>query len=246
MPIPRRAIALLLPAILVCALAAGCGGPSNPDESSWRREVDASLERLETAEAFRYRIHLETWVGVSGQSVYGDEKGDGSYAAGEFSVSVKRTSPAGEESLAIAYLQDELLLQENEVWRSIALEDAPSPLYDPLYFVSLVSAYGSVSLEGEDEISGQKVQRYLLQLGADRARDALSGSAWSYFSPMAYELNCRIWIADTDAPPSSLQLEVVGFDPQERLQRYRLLATMEPFDIDAADIQPITPPAVPE
>ena len=246
MPIPRRAIALLLPAILVCVVAAGCSGASDPDESNWRREVDASLERLETSEAFRYRIHLETWVGVSGQSVYGDEKGDGIYAAGEFSVSVTRTSPAGEESLAIAYLQDEMLLQENGVWRSVALEEIPSPLYDPQQFVGLVSAYGSVTLEGEEEISGEKTRRYLLQLGGDRARDALSVSAWSYFSPMAFELNCRAWIADPAAPPVLLQLEVLGFDPQERLERYRLLASMEPFDIDSPGIQPITPSELPE
>jgi hypothetical protein len=246
MPILRRTMALLLPAVLACTVAVGCGGPSDPDESSWRREVDASLASLQGSEAFRYRIHLETWVGVSGQSVYGDEKGDGSYADGDFSVSITRTSPAGEESLAIAYLQDGLLLQEDGAWRSIAVEEAPSPLYDPQHFVGLVSAYGSVSLEGEEEISGRRTRRYLLQLGGDRARDALSGYAWSYFSPMAYELNCRIWVTDAAAPPSSLQLEVVGFDSRERLQRYRLLATMEPFDIDTAGIQPITPPAVPE
>ncbi len=208
--------------------------------------MDASLENLQGSEAFRYHIHLETWVSVSGQSVYGDEKGDGAYADGEFSVSITRTSPSGEESLAVAYLEDELLLQEDGAWRSIAVEEAPSPLYDPQHFIDLVSAYGSLSLEGEEEISGQRYRRYLLQLGGDKARDALSGSTWSYFSPMAYELNCSIWVSDSAAPPSSLQLEVVGFDSHERLRRYRLLATMEPFDIDAAGIQPITPPAVSE
>jgi hypothetical protein len=245
MAILRRTMALLLAASLACIVAGGCGGPSDPDESSWRREVDSSLESLRGSEAFRYRIHLETWVGVSGQSVYGDEKGDGAYDAGEYSVSITRTSPAGEESLAVAYSDDEMMLQENGVWRLISAEEAPSPLYDPQHFIDLVSAYGSLSLEGEEEIAGQISRRYLLQLSSDRARDSLSTSAWSYFSPLAYELNCRIWVGD-DAFPSSLQLEVVGFDPQERLQRYHLLATLEPFDIDTPGIQPITPPAAPE
>ena len=138
MPILRRTMALLLAASLALPVAAGCGGPSDPDESSWRREVDSSLESLQGSEAFRYRIHLETWVGVSGQSVYGDEKGDGAYAAGEYSVSITRTSPAGEESLAIAYLDDQMMLQENGVWRLMSADEAPSPLYDPQHFIATV------------------------------------------------------------------------------------------------------------
>lgn len=246
MPASRRLMAILLPVILAFIVTAGCDGPSDPEESGWRHEVDASIQSLEISSSYRYRIRLETWVGVYGQSVYGDENGEGTYSGGDFYVSILRNSPAGEEGLAFASQQEELFLQEGGAWRPISMEEVPSPLYDPVRFLRFVSAYGSISLEGEEDISGKMHRRYLLHLGGDSARDALSARAWSFFSSLAYELNCRVWIGDASTPPSSLRLEVSGFDPQESLQRYRIVATLEPYDIDSSDIQPIAPPITTE
>lgn len=238
---PRRCIISVLLAILLFAGIPGCGSPSENRESAWREEVSASLKSLEDQDPYHYRTHLETWTGVSGQSVYGDEKGEGSFLGGDFSVSIVRTSPAGEENLVLASQNGESYLQEGGAWRPIAMQEAPSPLYDPEFLLKLVASYGSVSLEGEEERSGVACRRYLLQLGSDKAREALPQRAWSYFSSLDYELNCRVWIGDVSAPPVSLRLEVAGSDPQESLQRYRIVFTMDPYDLGSPDIQP-TPP----
>lgn len=230
---------LLFPVVMVftiLAVLSGCGGQPSSQENQWREDVDSSLKSLETSYSFRYRLKLERWVGVSGQSVYGDEKGEGSYANGDFLVELNRTSPAGDESLAVASRDGQLYLQQGGLWDNARMEDIPSPLCDPKFFPELVSGYGSVSLEGEEERGGRACQRYLLQLSADKAKDAFSFGAWSYFSHLRYEMNCRVWVSDPAAPPATMQLEVVGFDPDENLQRYRLLATMDFYDINSSDI----------
>jgi hypothetical protein len=236
----RRLLALILPAILIAAVA-GCGGRPDSQESRWREEVNSCLETLEASNAYRYRINLETLIGVSGQSIYGDEKGEGSRSSKDFYVSILRTSPAGEEDLAFTRQEGVLYLQEGGAWRPITDEEAPSPLYDSIHFVRLVLSYGSISLEGEEESGGIASRRYLLQLGGDKARDAMSEGAWSYFSSLYYELNCRVWVSDASSPPTSLKLEVVGFDAAESLQRYRLVATLEPYDVGSPDIE-LPPP----
>jgi hypothetical protein len=241
---------LLLAAVLVIlagvATLAGCGEPPPSRESSWREEVDGSLKALEAAASFRYHLALETWIGVSGQSVYGDERGDGSYADGDFSVQLSRTSPAGAEALAIASHKGQPYLQEEGQWRPVSAFEMPSPLDDPLRFPALASGYANITFEGEESRGGLDCRRYLLQLDSGRARDAVGDRTWSYFSHLRYELNCRVWVGDPSAPPLSLQLEIVGFDPEESAQRYRLLATLDPYDAGAPDIQvnvPETPPA---
>jgi hypothetical protein len=240
MPALRRLLALILPAILISALA-GCGGRPDSQESRWRDEVNSCLEILETSNAYRYRINLETLIGVSGQSIYGDEKGEGSRAGKDFYVSILRTSPAGEEGLAFTRQEGVLYLQESGAWRPITEEEAPNPLYDPIKFARLVLSYGSISLEGEEESGGITNRRYLLQLGGDKAREAMSAGAWSYFSSLNYELNCRVRVSEASSPPASLKLEVVGFDASESLQRYRLVATLEPYDVVSSDIE-LPPP----
>jgi hypothetical protein len=241
MPALRRIILSILLAMVLFAGFHGCGSSPGSVDSAWREEVNASLESLEGSNLYRYRINLENWVGVSGQSVYGDEKGEGSYLDGDFSVSILRTSPAGEETLIYTSQKSVLYLQEGGVWRPIDGQEAPNPLYDPELFIALTSSYGSISLEGDEERSGVLCRRYLLQLGEDKAREALPERAWSYFSSLDYELNCRVWVTDASAPPLSLRLEVVGFDPEERLERYRIVAVLDLYDVGSEDIQLIKP-----
>ena len=192
--------------------------------------MNTSLASLSESDPYRYSINIENWVGVSGQSVYGDEKGEGSYEDGDFSVDIQRTSPAGEDNLIFASRQGLYYLQEGGAWRAIDERDAPNPLYDTEFFARLASEYGSISLEGEEELSGVLCRRYLLNLGEDKASDVLPERAWDYFSSLDFELNCRVWVSDASSPPLSLRLEVVGFDREERLQRYRVVATFDPYD----------------
>jgi len=237
----RRIPVSILLAMVLFAGFHGCGNSPESVESTWREEVNTSLATLRDSDLYRYHIQLENWIGVSGQSVYGDEKGEGSYRDGDFSVSILRTSPAGEEDLIYTSQKGVLYLQEGGTWRPIDTEEAPNPLYDPDLFIALASSYGSISLEGDEELSGILCKRYLLHLGKDKAQEALPERAWSYFSSLDYELNCRVWIADASTPPLSLRLEVVGFDAAEKLERYRVVALLDPYDLRSQDIQLVRP-----
>ncbi|MBN2026154.1 MAG: hypothetical protein JW854_05285 [Actinobacteria bacterium] len=231
---------LTLPVLLAMVLLvgfSGCGNPPGSAESAWREEVNTSLAALRDSDLYRYHMRLENWISVSGQSVYGDEKSEGSYRGGDFSVSIVRTSPAGEEELVYTAQKGALYLQESGAWHPVDSEEAPNPLYDPDLFNALASSYGSISLEGEEERSGLSCRRYLLHLGRDKAQEALPQRAWSYFSALDYELNCRVWIADSSSPPLSMRLEVVGFDAEEKLERYRAVAVLDPYDLNSQDIQ---------
>jgi hypothetical protein len=237
----HRCIIPFILVTLLLALTAGCGSRAGEDEAAWRQEVDGSLRSLEGATSFSYRIRLETWIGVSGQSVYGDEKGEGLYRDGDFSVAITRTSPEGEENLAFISQGGEYYLREGDTWTTITSSGAPSPLYDPGVLVKLLTSYGSLSLQGEEKLSGTDCRRYLLHLGSEEARAALTETAWSYFSHLSFELSCTLWVSDAAAPPAALQIEVVGSDPQESLQRYRTLAALDFSDFDSPDIQPVSP-----
>lgn len=244
MQIARRAVmplVLLITAALVCSCLPGCGGPDSTQESAWREEVNGSLAGLEESNAYHYHLILERWVSVSGQSVYGDESGEGSYLDGDFSIDLSRNSPAGEESLVVSSWQGDLYLRENDAWRAIGEEELPSPLLDPRTFLDLLKTYGEISLQGEEKRGGLECRRYLLQLSGDLAQRALSPRAWSYYSNLRYELRCRAWISNAASPPASLELELVGFDPEESLQRYRLLSTLDLYDIDSPNIQLVIP-----
>ncbi|MEW6553352.1 MAG: hypothetical protein AB1384_03570 [Actinomycetota bacterium] len=233
----------IIPVLLVALLAAvsGCGAGESEEEAAWRQEVDSSLRGLKDARSFRYLTHLETWIGVSGQSVFGDETGEGLYRDGDFSVSITRTSPEGEERLELSSGDGGYYLREADAWSAIPPGSAPSPLHDPAVAVELASSYGSVSLQREEERSGVGCRRYLLRLESGRAREALTGAAWSYFSSLSFELSCTLWVCDASAPPVALQIEVVGSDPRESLQRYRTLASTDFSDFDSPDIQPASP-----
>jgi hypothetical protein len=241
MAFSRRGIIPLLIVALLLPLVTGCGSGSTTEDSAWRQEVNGSLQNFEGLRSLRYRIHLETWIGVSGQSVYGDERGDGSYLDGDFSVVIVRNSPAGEENLVLCSQEGEYFLREDDAWSIISSLQTPSPLYDPIRFVELLPSYDSVSFQGEEERSGVTCRRYLLRLGNDRAQAAISERAWSYFSSLQYELSCTVWVSSSSEPPCSLQLEIVGHDPQESLQRYRALVSMDLYDLDSPDIQLISP-----
>ena len=145
----RRCCVFLLLATILFAVTGGCGKPAGDMESNWRDEVNTSLASLSESDPYRYSMNIENWVGVSGQSVYGDEKGEGSYEDGNFSVDIQRTSPAGEDNLIFASRQGIYYLQERGAWRAIDERDAPNPLYDTEFFARLASEYGSISLEGE-------------------------------------------------------------------------------------------------
>ena len=241
MPTTRGVLIILISAAFICACVTGCGSPSSTQESTWREEVNGSLAALDEPAAYHYHLSLERWVSVTGQSVYGDESGEGSYLDQDFSINLLRNTPAGAENLVVSSWQGELYIQENGLWRTIDEEELPSPLYDPRAYLDLVKTYGGISLEGEEESGGLDCRRYLLLLISDMAREALSSRAWSYYPQLRYELRCRIWVYDPSLPPVSLELEVVGFDPEESLQRYRLLATLNLYDIDSTNVQLIIP-----
>lgn len=243
MPSMRSLIILALSACMITAALSGCGSEPSSPESTWREEVDGSMRSLESSTSYHYQLNLERWIGVSGQSIYGDEEGEGSYAEGDFSVQLLRRSPAGDETFVVASIQGQLYMQEDNQWNPISMEENPSPLCYPGGLCELVAGYGSIFLEGEEDRGSKTCRRYLLQLSNDRARDAFSPRAWSYFSNLRYEINCRIWTYDAASPPASMQLEVVGFDQDENLQRYRLLATMDPYDIDSPDVR-VSPPDI--
>jgi hypothetical protein len=178
---------------------------------------------------------------VSGQSVYGDEKSEGSYLDGAFSASIARTSPAGDESLVFYGQGKDYYLREGDTWSAISPSQAPSPLYDPTLLFRLLSSYNAVSFQGEEDRSGIACRRYLLRLGNDQAHAVMSESAWSYFSSLNYDLSCTLWVSDASKPPCSLQLEISGLDPRESLQRYRALVSLDLYDFDSPDVQLISP-----
>jgi hypothetical protein len=150
---------------------------------------------------------------------------------------IDRTSPAGEESVVFCMQDGEYYLREGDAWSAIPSLQAPNPLYDPARLIELLSAYYQITLQGEEERSGVPCRRYLLRLGNDRGQTAVPERAWSYYSNLSYELNCTLWISDASLPPHSLQLEIIGLDPQESLQRYRTLISMDLYDLDSPDVQ---------
>jgi hypothetical protein len=231
----RTAIALPLAAFFLIA-AAGCGRTAT-EEDAWRREVDGAAAALEETASLRYRIHLETWIGVPGQNVYGDERGEGAYVDGDYSASFTRSSPAGEENLVFASSAGFLYQRDGDAWNVISTHEAPSPLYDPTTLTELISSYNAVSYQGEEDRSGTACRRYLLRLEGDSARDAMPELAWSYFSDLRFELSCTVWASDASRPPASLRLEIIGLDVQESVERYRVLATLDLFDFDSPDIE---------
>lgn len=206
----------------------GCGNPAVAPQEQDRQAVDSSLRALYESSTYRFRLEVETWVGVSGYTVYGSERGEGFLEEGEFSLSVLRSSPAGEEILTI-FSQDGLLYskEDGEIW-PVAEEDLPNRLYDPRNLPEVLSAYGMPVREGEEENSEAILRVYRLDLGSDRARDILSGAAWEYFCNLRFELKCRVWVGDASSPPAKLSLELAGYDPQEGLRRYRSLITLTP------------------
>jgi len=235
---------LLLPALAALFLSLflnGCGTPSPSQESQWRHDVDASLRELKAATSYHYRINLENWIGVSGQSIYGDQKGEGSFANSDFSLELLQQSPSGDESSSLLSYQGRTYLKDAGEWREAKAEDLPSPLCDPRRFLEIASSYDSVQLEGEEGRSGAGAQRYLLKTGSDRARMAFSTLGWSYFSQLRFEINCRLWVSQSSLPPLSIQLEVTGFDGEESLQRYRLLATLDLYDMGSSAVEVIPP-----
>lgn len=230
-------LALAPPLIIILCLCAGCGAKPPSQEDAWRDEVDASLRALNGHDACRYRLELRQRVSVPGYSVEGNELGEGLYLEGDFIIAIRRSSPEGEEELAF-YMRDKTpLLGEGGSWREAESDEMPSPLCDPFLFADLVADHGVVTLEGEEERNGAVCRRYLLQADGGRAREALSALAWSYFSELRFEMTARVWVANSGAPPVSLQLEVTGTDPVESTQRYRLLATLDPYDLGSPDIE---------
>lgn len=224
---------------LTVAVFTGCGGSS--PQNGWRETVEGSLRRLEEARSFHYRLHLENWVSVSGQVVYGDERGEGSLVGEDFSLRLQRRSPAGEESLELASWQDVLYRKNNGSWTVLDKENHPSPALDPRCLLGILSAFHGIELAGREERGGKECDLFLLHLDGGEAEKALSAGARSYYSHLRYEVRGRAWISDPGSPPVSLELEVVGYDPVESLQRYRMLLTVDPYDIDSPAVQLTVP-----
>lgn len=234
-PLPFASICLAFLATLV--LAAGCGAPRNGEEAALRSEAYESLSSLAQTEAFRYHLRLESWVGVSGQTVYGNESCEGLRTSEGFTVSVKRFTPVGDEEFAVLVWNGRPLRREGgEAWSELDASTPPNPLYDPILAVSLGKHVHAAALESEEEREGSWCRRVLLRLDPGVARDVLTAGAWSYFSSLRFELSLRIWMSDAASPPLSLQLEVLGYEPEENLLRYRLLATLDPYDLGAPGI----------
>ncbi|MDI6831091.1 MAG: hypothetical protein QME88_07120 [Actinomycetota bacterium] len=223
--------------VLLAALVfpAGCGTPRDGEEAALRGEALSSLQRLAETPAFRYRLRLESMVGVSGQTVSGEERCEGSRTPAGFTLSLARSTPVGEEGSVLLETGGRRFRQEGETWKES--EDAAwNPLYDPLSFTGVARHVQSAVLEGEEERGGVWCRRLLLRLDPSAAGDLLTAGTWSYFSHLRYELFLRLWAGDAASPPLSLQLEVLAYDPAENLLRYRMLATLEPYDLGAADI----------
>lgn len=190
--------------------------------------MEASLRALRESAAYRFSLETETWIGVSGYTVHGSEKGEGFLENGEFSLSVLLTSPAGEETLTIFSQESALYNKADGEIKTIAPGDMPNRLYDPRNFTQVLSEYGTPVREGEEDLGGATFAIYLLELPPGRAQDILSSAAWEYFRNLRFEVRCRVWVGEGSAPPARLVLEVVGCDPQEGLQRYRSLTTLTP------------------
>ncbi|MBC7247071.1 MAG: hypothetical protein H5T73_04740 [Actinobacteria bacterium] len=226
----RAAAPALIAALLLLQVqyAGGCGSsPVEPAEGA-REAVEASLRALHERAAYRFQLEVQTWIGVSGYTVYGDEKGEGFLEDGEFSLSVLSSSPAGEEILTIFSQEGAVYSKENGETKAIDPGDMPNRLYDPRNFTKVLTEYGDPVSEGVQVDGGATFRVYLLELSSARAQDILSGPAWEYFSNLRFEVRCRVWVGEGSAPPARLVLELVGYDPQESLQRYRSLITLRP------------------
>lgn len=238
---PRHFLFLTLLFSLALAMANGCRTAPPSQEPEWRQEVDSALREFKAANSYHYRLKLENWIGVSGQSIYGNQQGEGSYVDADFSLQLLQQSPAGDEVLGLASSEGKTFLMEGNSWREATPEEMPSPLCDPRRLLETITNYDTVQLEGEEERAGALCHRYLLKLGPDKARLAFSPRAWSYFSQLKFDVTCHLWVCDPALPPASIQVEVVGFDPEESLQRYRLLATVDLYDVGSPDVEVTIP-----
>jgi len=222
--------------LVVLALASGCGAPRNGEEEALREEAAVSLRNLGEISSLRFRLRLESWVGVSGQTVYGNEICEGSRTGEGFVIAVKRSTPVGEEEFTLLASGGRVFRREGGNWARADEGTSPHPLYDPLAVAGLAKEIQSATLEGEEERDGVSCRRLLARLDPACAGAILSRGAWSFYSNLHFELNLRLWSSESSAPPLSLQLEALGFDPAEGLLRYRLLATLDPYDLGDPDI----------
>lgn len=229
-----RETLLRLLLVCICALflcsGVGCGEERGADpESAWKEEVDSSLNYLLTRGEFSFRLRMETWVHTPGHSLFGEERGEGDYRDGDFSVHVVRSSPQGEEEFTVLSRQGEVFLREGDREWPPEASEMPNPLYDPMRLLDLVGDYTAVSLQEEGDTDGASRRLYMLQYGGDKAQSALSRTAWSYFSNLEYAVTCRLLLVGGGTPPAEIQLEIVGLDRRESLQRLTFKLTFQPY-----------------
>jgi hypothetical protein len=241
MPGRRRFCALATVSLLSILILTGCGNAAASQESQWRRDADSSLKEMKAATSYHYSLNIENWVSVSGQSIYGNEKGEGSFSDGNYQIQLLQQSPSGDVNIGLLGYGGKTYLNEGEGWREIKQDESPAPLCDPRRYLEIISGYDSIELEGDDQRAGISCERYLIKIGSDKAKQAFSALGWSYFSQLRFEVSCRIWIADSSQPPLALQLEVVGFDAEESLQRCRTLATLDLYDLGSPQIEVTLP-----
>lgn len=209
----------------------GCGRSPNIGDEAWEEEIKSSLAGLASLDSFRYRFRLETWIGVSGYTVYGDETGEGFIRGNDFTTKVVRTSPEGEEEFTISCREEKFFLEKNGEENPAEGSEIPGLLHRPRSLLELAAGYKSTQREGEDEYEGLACRRYLLEYEDSLAPEILPSPAQEYFSNLDFSLQGRIWIriSDDSPLPAAIRLELIGLDRVEKLQRLRLVFTFQPL-----------------
>lgn len=191
--------------------------------------MKAALESLSSLASFSYRTRLETWVGVSGYTAYGEERGEGALDGDDFMVEMTRTSPEGEERYTVSFREGTFFLRRDGLEKPAEGSEVPGPLHRPRSFLELFSRYREIREEGEEECQGEKCRVFRLEYDPSLAADILPAQAEEYFSNLDFRLGGRIWLSGLSPYPVALSLELTGLDRVEKLQRLRLAYTFQPL-----------------
>lgn len=218
---------LLLALIPVCA--GGCGGHHPAAGISLQAEVSSALTELSASNSFSFRLRMETWVGVSGYTVYGEERGEGSLEGDDLTLEILRISPEGEDRFTISRREGDYFLLRDGLERPADASEVPGPLFRPREFLALFSRFRDVREEGEEEREGEICRVFRLDYDHSLALEALPPQAKEYFTNLDYELSGRLWLGERSPYPVAISLELTGLDPTERLQRLRMVFTFQPL-----------------
>ncbi len=218
---------LLLALIPVCA--GGCGSRPSAVEETLDAEVRSALTELSASNSFSFRLRMEIWVGVSGYTVYGEERGEGSLEGDDLTLEILRISPEGEDRFTISRREGDYFLLRDGLERPADGSEVPGPLFRPREFLALFSRFRDVREEGEEEREGEICRVFRLDYDPSLALEALPPQAKEYFTNLDYELSGRLWLGERSPYPVAISLELTGLDPAERLQRLRMVFTFQPL-----------------